>query len=192
MVELWGKKIGFSQTDSSRLQQRVNQDESDHSQLSQDTAKHEPILQQPPKPQEPYQEQPPILNESSQKQPSKPPNPTQILKSAQPAALEPMEEESSDTSRKALVDERSYASITKTPIATPITPSPNDSIISDDTHHHSIFNMSFLRKPSLTKDLDTGRTAPSEQMERTPGRSDAREKSQYTFEYDGFSYLTYR
>ena len=197
MVELWGKKIGFSQTASSRLQQRVNQDESDHFQQSQETAtptqEHEPISQQPPKTHEPSHEQSPIIHESSQEQPPNPPDPTQIQESPQPVTLELMEEESSDTSRKALVDERSYASIIKTPIATPITPTPDDTTINDDNHHHSIFNMSYLRKPSPTEELDTSRTTPSEQIERTSGRkSDAREKSRYTFEYDGFSYVTYR
>ena len=73
MVELWGKKIGFSQTASSRLQQRVNQDESDHFQQSQETAtptqEHEPISQQPPKTHEPSHEESPIIHESSQEQP---------------------------------------------------------------------------------------------------------------------------
>ena len=163
MVELYGRKIGFEQTSSAS------------------------ITEPQPEAQKGHQEQQEITIELPQETNADTTTETTIetttelvtetnIEREQQSNMD-IQEENLDTSRKALMDERSYANITKTPMETQVTPSTNATAISDDNHHHSIFNMSFLRNPSSTE-LDTSQTMTSEQRKRT----------QHTFEYEGFLY----
>ena len=190
MVELYGRKIGFEQTSSSLItepQQEAHMKE--------------------------HQDQQEITIESPQEKNAETTTETTIETTTEQEQQPNMDLQELVSQPITTPMEQSYASITKTPITTPKIPSPNNHTISDDIHHHSIFDMSFPRKPSPTKEHYTSQTIPSEQKEQdvipdgppsvTPSthkatpvsktdRTVAVEPTRSTFEYEGFSYITYK